>query len=123
MIDLKTWFRESLSKYLTVIKTEIAGVRQAIGDLVATDQEFSTGEATDKVPSVKQVKSMAPKRQEFHQTVAEDVWTVNHNFGVRPHVQVFSIGGVEMLAEVIHTSDNQIQVIFDGPVKGYVICM
>lgn len=49
-------------------------------------------------------------------------WVVNHNLGRRPVVSVFSVGGVEMFAEIIHTSTNQCQVMFDDPVTGYAIC-
>lgn len=50
------------------------------------------------------------------------VWVINHNLGRRPLVGVFSVGGIEMMAEVIHTSTNQIQVIFDNPTAGYAVC-
>ncbi len=39
--------------------------------------------------------------------VAQLQWTINHNLGRRPLTQVFSVGGVEMWAEVIHMSINQ----------------
>lgn len=50
------------------------------------------------------------------------VWVINHNLGRRPLVSVFSIGGVEMMAEIIHISINQAQVIFDNPTAGYAVC-
>lgn len=50
------------------------------------------------------------------------VWIINHNLNRRPLVGVFSVGGIEMLAEVIHISVNQVQVVFDDPVAGYAIC-
>lgn len=56
------------------------------------------------------------------QTAAAAVWTINHNFGRRAAVAVFSTGGREMLAEVLHTSENQATVYFDAPVAGYAIC-
>jgi hypothetical protein len=49
-------------------------------------------------------------------------WVINHNLGRRPLVGVFSVGGVEMMAEVIHTSVNQVQVIFDNVTAGYAVC-
>ena len=39
-------------------------------------------------------------------------WTINHNLGYRPIVELFSAGGVEMIAEVVHTSLNQVVVSF-----------
>lgn len=39
-------------------------------------------------------------------------WTINHNFGYRPGVTILSIGGVEVKADVIHTSVNQTVIQF-----------
>lgn len=57
-----------------------------------------------------------------NQTAPADAWTVNHNFGSRPLVSVFSMGGREMWAEVVHASDNQALIYFDAPTAGYAIC-
>lgn len=62
---------------------------------------------------------------EYHrhdQVTPADLWTVNHNFGQRPVVGVFDTGGREVWAEVIHFSDNQVLIYFDGPLAGYAIC-
>lgn len=56
------------------------------------------------------------------QTVAATTWTVNHNLGRRPAISVLSPGGVEVLAEVLHASLNQVLVYFDQPYTGLVIC-
>jgi hypothetical protein len=60
----------------------------------------------------------------FEQTQATPaaLWIVNHNLGSKPNARVYSPGGVEMLAEVIHISNNQIQVVFDAPTTGFVVC-
>lgn len=52
----------------------------------------------------------------------QDTWVINHNIGRRPLVGVFSVGGVEMWAEILHVSLNQVIVYFDSPVAGYAIC-
>ncbi len=49
-------------------------------------------------------------------------WTLNHNLGYRPKTSVYSVGGVEVSAEVVHTSDNQVQILFDAPFAGYAVC-
>lgn len=49
-------------------------------------------------------------------------WTVNHNLGYRPAVSVRSPGGVEVEAEVTHTSVNQCVVTFAAPYTGSVFC-
>ena len=62
---------------------------------------------------------------EYHrhdQGTPSDLWTVNHNFGKRPLVGVFDTGGREVWAEVLHASDNQVLIYFDGPLAGYAIC-
>lgn len=56
------------------------------------------------------------------QPSALDTWIVNHNLNIRPNVQVFSVGGVQMFAEVIHIDANQVRVYFDNPVAGYAVC-
>ena len=48
-------------------------------------------------------------------------WTVNHNLGSNPNVSVYSTGGLEILAEILHVSINQTQIIFDSAKAGYAI--
>lgn len=43
---------------------------------------------------------------------AATVWTINHNLGFTPAVAVYSVGGVEVEAEIVAVSPNQIQVLF-----------
>lgn len=61
-------------------------------------------------------------RYEHEQTVASDQWVVNHNLGYKPAITVVSVGGLLMLAEVLHMSLNQARVYFDSPVTGTAIC-
>lgn len=48
-------------------------------------------------------------------------WTINHNQGRRVFVGLFSVGGLEMYAEVLQVSINQVLVTFDSPTAGYAI--
>lgn len=59
---------------------------------------------------------------EYAQAVASATWVVNHNLGFRPNVAVLSVGGVEMWAEIVHISVNQVQVLFDFPRAGLALC-
>lgn len=59
---------------------------------------------------------------EHTQAMAAAVWAVNHNLGRRPNVAVLSLGGAEMLAEVLHPSTNQARVYFDAPAAGFASC-
>jgi hypothetical protein len=56
------------------------------------------------------------------QSPAATEWIVNHNFGYRPTVRALTVGGAEMLAEVLHTSANQARLYFDNPTAGQAIC-
>lgn len=49
---------------------------------------------------------------------ASTAWTVNHNLGFRPAVEVFSVGGAEIDAEVLHTSVNQTVITFTTSTAG-----
>lgn len=49
-------------------------------------------------------------------------WTVNHNLGANPVVSVRSAGGVEVEAEVVHTSLNQLHIYLAAPAVGSVRC-
>ena len=61
-------------------------------------------------------------RYEHSQPSAASAWTVNHNLGYRPQVQALSVGGMALLAEVLHTSGNQALVYFDVPTAGLALC-
>lgn len=53
---------------------------------------------------------------------AVNVWSINHNLGRYPNVTILSIGGKEMLGEIINTTLNHFFVYFDTPIEGRVIC-
>lgn len=59
---------------------------------------------------------------EFPQNAPAAMWTVNHNLGFRPAVKALSVGGVEMMAEVIHANSNQVFIYFDDPKVGIATC-
>ena len=58
---------------------------------------------------------------EYSPPSASDEWIVNHNFGYNPVVAVLSPGGVEVEAQVLHTSLNQTRVLFNAPQLGKAI--
>lgn len=60
----------------------------------------------------------------YEQTFSEATsWTVNHNLGRKPIVGLFSQGGAEIMAEVIHTNTNQCIAYFASPIAGGVRCV
>lgn len=52
------------------------------------------------------------------QAVAASIWTINHNLGFTPAVTVFTVGGMQMIAEVLHTSINQTLVYLASAMAG-----
>jgi hypothetical protein len=56
------------------------------------------------------------------QASAASTWTINHNLGVKPTVDVFSVGGVQVFAEILQVTNNQVQAFFDSPFSGYAEC-
>jgi hypothetical protein len=58
-----------------------------------------------------------------NQPSAASEWTINHNLGYRPSVTLYSIGGAEIDAEVIHISVNQARAYFATNVAGSARCI
>jgi hypothetical protein len=50
-------------------------------------------------------------------------WVINHNLGFKPVISLLTVGGVEMFAEVVHTSINQVTVLFVQPTAGLARCI
>lgn len=55
------------------------------------------------------------------QGAASASWTVNHNLGIRPQVQVFSPGWVEVEAATLHVDANQMIISFNTPQTGFAV--
>jgi hypothetical protein len=56
--------------------------------------------------------------QTFTQVSPASVWTINHNLGRWPLIDLFSVGGVKIIGETSNLSLNTAQVTFDEPVAG-----
>lgn len=52
---------------------------------------------------------------------ASAMWVVNHNLGRNVSVEVLSVGGAKIGAEVLQYSLNQVRVYFEVPVPGKVL--
>lgn len=57
----------------------------------------------------------------YVQSTPDLVWTVNHNLGRDTQVTILTLGGVEILASITHTSQNQFIVAFNTPQAGKAI--
>jgi hypothetical protein len=53
------------------------------------------------------------------QSVASATWTINHNLGYVPSVEVFDAGSQEVDADVTHPSVNQTVILFTVPITGF----
>lgn len=86
-------------------------VRTASGvRLVVTE---SDGDAVD-------LEAVAPRFTEIFPEAAQ--WIVNHNLGAKPAgLKILTVGGVEVDAHVVHTSDNQFVVSINPPMAGQVV--
>lgn len=70
------------------------------------------------VPGPAGPSGSAGSRYTHTQASALATWTANHNLGYRPTVTVFSAGGVEVEATILHVSLNQVQISFNAAVTG-----
>jgi hypothetical protein len=59
--------------------------------------------------------------QTFNQSSPATEWTVNHNLARKPMVDVYSVGGVVLDAQIVHISDNQFKVYFTAATAGYAV--
>jgi len=57
------------------------------------------------------------------QAVAATTWTVNHNLGHRPSVELLNTAGHEIDADVVHVSDNQCTVHLTLALAGSARCI
>lgn len=48
-------------------------------------------------------------------------WIINHNLGRRVNTEIFTVGGVKVLADVVNVTLNQVQINFDSANSGYAI--
>lgn len=52
------------------------------------------------------------------QAVASATWVVNHNLGFRPSVELTDTGGNEIVAEVLHVTNNQTNIYLTDAITG-----
>lgn len=78
---------------------------------------------SDTVPTQFAVKSYLDanysKVFQFEQALPAATWTINHNLGYKPSVELFNTASQEIDADVIHTSSNQTVVSFTTAIAGF----
>jgi hypothetical protein len=55
----------------------------------------------------------------FTQSSPSSTWTINHNLGYKPNVDVYDSGSQQVQAEVSHSSVNQTVILFTVPTAGF----
>jgi hypothetical protein len=65
-------------------------------------------DATDQAPSYTHTQSSSAT-----------TWTINHNLGFKPSVELFDNGSQEIDGHVVHTSANQVVVSFTKAITGF----
>ncbi len=55
------------------------------------------------------------------QAAASTSWAIPHNLGRRPSIQIFTVGWVEVLGEIVNTDPNNAQILFDSPQSGFAV--
>ncbi|MEB3277210.1 MAG: hypothetical protein VKM92_09625 [Cyanobacteriota bacterium] len=53
------------------------------------------------------------------QSTAANTWTINHNLGFKPSVELFDSGSQEIDGHVVHTSNNQVVVTLTKAISGF----
>ena len=56
---------------------------------------------------------------DFNQTTPSSTWTINHNLGYKPSVDVYDSGSQEVDADVSHPTANQTVIVFSVPLSGF----
>jgi len=56
---------------------------------------------------------------QYSQTDPRATWTITHNLGYRPSVEVFNSAWEEIDAEIIHLTKNSVRIKFTLPISGY----
>ena len=58
---------------------------------------------------------------EHTQAVPATEWIINHNFGRKVDVELFTVGGVRMLADVANVTTNQARAYFNEATAGIAL--
>lgn len=103
-------------------ESESATVKPFIKTISLTDPDTTTATTSDVgppgLPGLQGPPGPSGTSYEHVQSSASSSWIVNHNLGYRPGVTVLNSGSQEVIAEIIHTSVNQVVIGFITPISG-----
>ncbi len=100
--------------------TSVNPVLQAgeIGVELSTPIKFKIGNGVSTWSVLPYFTTGAAATYAHTQAVASNTWTINHNMGLNPSVELRTSGGVEFNADVTHTSVNQTVVNLVSAITG-----
>lgn len=78
-----------------------------------------------RIPGIPGAQGLSGSGLSFthNQPTISSTWTVPHNLGYRPTVSVTTSGGVEVDGgEIVHLSNNTLQILFDDSFSGFARC-
>lgn len=102
-----------------IFSLRLIPVKRVRGRWITAGSRVVAAKVDGKTPLVGVISSSGVSRFEHTQSVASDLWIINHNLGFFPTVvTVLSPGGREVSAEVCHVSINQLTVAFAVPYTG-----
>lgn len=55
----------------------------------------------------------------FTQSTSSATWTINHNLGYKPSVDIYDSGSQQIQAEISHPSVNQTVILLTTPTAGF----
>lgn len=55
----------------------------------------------------------------FTQPTSSAMWTINHNLGYKPSVDIYDSGSQQIQAEISHPSVNQTVILLTAPTAGF----
>jgi hypothetical protein len=77
--------------------------------------------STPQAPAAPVAPGGGSQRMEFVQSTPAATWTIVHNFGMRPLVEIYDVSGEEIDADVIHSSLNVVTIVHGAPLTGSVV--
>lgn len=59
---------------------------------------------------------------QHYQELPATTWIINHNLGFKPNVIVTTLGGKQILVEILQVTNNQAIIYTDSALAGYAHC-
>lgn len=99
----------------------IFGVYTNPSDIQNTDitYYYYYGSFTDS--EIKELLPLGDKNFVYNQTVPSSIWNITHNLNKFPSVTIVDSANTEVVGDVIHLNENEVQIIFSASFSGKAI--